>query len=156
MNRVTIREANEEDVPRLRTMEQGVVEAERPYNSLLRAGPVNYYDIGALIASDKSMVLVADHVGQVVGSGYATLKESLPYLKHERHSYLGFMYVDPNFRGQGVIQQILDGLVDWSRGRGINDFYLDVYAGNVAAIKAYEKYGFRSNLIEMKLCNSTD
>lgn len=156
MNQVTIREASEEDLPTLRRMEQSVVEAERPFNAMLREGPAAYYDIDALIASEQSMVLVADHLGKVIASGYATLKGSLPYLIHDRHAYLGFMYVDPDFRGQGIIQQIIGELMDWSRTRGVSDFYLEVYADNAAAIKAYEKYGFRRNLIEMKLCESSD
>lgn len=155
MNQVSVREATDVDLPTLKRMEQGVIEAERPFNSMLKEGPVTYYDIGALIASEQSMVLVADHLGQVIGSGYATLKDSLPYLQHASHAYLGFMYVEPNFRGQGIIQRILDGLKGWSHGRGVRDFYLEVYSDNTSAIRAYEKYGFRRNLIEMKLCESS-
>lgn len=156
MNQVAIREATIEDIPTLKRMEQGVVEAERPFNSMLKEGPVSYYDIGALIASKQSMVLVADHHGQAIGSGYATLNDSLPYLQHASHAYLGFMYVEPNFRRQGIIQRILDELRDWSYGRGVRDFYLEAYSDNTSAIRAYEKYGFRRNLIEMKLCEPSE
>lgn len=148
---VKVRVAREEDLAVLRMFEQGVVEAERPYNDRLKDGPAHYYDIAALIASNQSVVLVAEHAEHLVGSGYATLKASLEYLQHERHAYLGFMYVQPSHRGQGIIKRILEGLMEWAREHGVNDFYLDVYAANESAIRAYEKFGFRSNLIEMRL-----
>ena len=59
------------------------------------------------------------------------------------------MFVDPNYRGQGVNKLILDALKDWSKKQQVFHFSLEVYAGNQGAIRAYEKAGFKSNLIEM-------
>jgi GNAT superfamily N-acetyltransferase len=61
------------------------------------------------------------------------------------------MYVEPDYRGQGIIQDILSQLLQWARDEGVNDFYLDVYTANESAVRAYEKFGFRSNLVEMRL-----
>jgi ribosomal protein S18 acetylase RimI-like enzyme len=33
----------------------------------------------------------------------------------------------------------------------MQDFYLEAYANNFPALKAYEKLGFKASLIEMKL-----
>jgi ribosomal protein S18 acetylase RimI-like enzyme len=41
--------------------------------------------------------------------------------------------------------------MQWARTMGVSDFYLDVYAQNQSAVKAYEKFGFKANLIEMKM-----
>jgi GNAT superfamily N-acetyltransferase len=94
---------------------------------------------------------VAECDGRPVGTGHATEKSSLEYLKHDRHAYLGLMYVDPDYRGQGIIQIIMTTLLEWARERGLSDYYLDVFTGNESAIQAYEKFGFRKSLIEMKL-----
>ena len=42
-------------------------------------------------------------------------------------------------------------LIDWSKTKGIVDFYLDVNDGNNAAMRAYEKAGVTKSLVEMKL-----
>ncbi len=148
---LTIRQATSADLPTLLEFEQGVVIAERPFNSKIKDGTVHYYDLAALLVSDLSMVLVAEVDGVVIGCGHATIKESDHFLAHEHDSYLGLMYVEPEYRGQGVVQQIMRNLLDWSRGRGVHDFYLDVYADNDAAVRAYEKFGFKSSQIEMKM-----
>jgi len=44
---------------------------------------------------------------------------------------------------------ILQDLVSWGRRRGVTDFYLDVYAENASAVRAYEKFGFRGSLLDV-------
>ena len=61
------------------------------------------------------------------------------------------MYVSPEYRGLGINKHIIDRLIDWSKQQGVMDFYLDVYAENEAAIRAYEKVGFAKSMIEMKI-----
>ena len=146
-----IREATAADLPELLVFEQGVVEAERPYESRLKTDSVHYYDLAELIAQRESLVLVAENAGRLVGTGHTTLKRSLDQFEHERHAYLGLMYVEPSYRGQGIIQRIIEELLTWARGEGITDFFLDVYADNEPAVRAYEKFGFRRNMIEMNL-----
>jgi len=148
---IQIRAATASDVDTVLKFEQGVVAAERPFNDKLRNGEVHYYDVADLIARDSTLLLVAEDSGRLVATGHASIKESLDYLKHQYHAYLGLMYVDPAYRGQGIIQAIIAELLEWSRSRGVTDFYLDVYAENQSAIRAYEKFGFEASLIEMKL-----
>ncbi len=151
MSQIQIRKATVEDLPELLAFEQGVVAAERPYDSRLKDGQVNYYDLAGLIASRESQVLVAEDAGALIATGHATLKKSVDHLAHERHAYLGLMYVEPGYRGRGLIHRIIDQLLAWARGEGVSDFYLDVDADNEPALRAYERYGFDRSLIEMKL-----
>ena len=151
MNQIKIREATPADLPVLLAFEQGVVEAERPYNSKIKADSVHYYDIAELIAHSESRVLVAEKSDRLIATGHSTLKRSSDYFVHDRHAYLGLMYVEPAYRGQGVIQAIIDELLVWARGQGIQDFFLEVYAENESAVRAYEKFGFRPHMLEMKL-----
>lgn len=64
------------------------------------------------------------------------------------------MYVTPEFRGKGINKIILDKLISWCEFKGITNFYLDVYSENQPAIRAYEKAGFCSSLLEMKVSTS--
>ena len=151
MEELSLREASLEDKAVLLEFEQKVLEAERPFNPAIRPHGAFYYDLHDLLTSTESYLLVAEVNGTVVGSGYAQLRSSKQSLTHDVHSYLGFMYVAPEHRGRGINQKIIMELIQWSKDQGISDCYLDVYSDNKAAIRAYEKVGFESSMIEMKL-----
>ena len=146
-----IRQATLSDVNALLALEQAVVDAERPFNSAIKAQGARYYDIPALITDDDSHLLVAEDNGAIVATGYVQIRQSKPSLEHNVHGYLGFMYVAPAYRGMGLNKQIIDTLMAWAESKQVFDFYLDVYAENRAAINAYEKVGFQPSMLEMKL-----
>ncbi|CAD0221416.1 GNAT family N-acetyltransferase [Chryseobacterium sp. JV274] len=146
------REATEQDLEILLEFEQGVVTAERPFNSTLIEGEIHYYDLKYLIQSQEATVIVAEENDEIVASGYALIKKSEKYYNQfEKYSYLGFMYVKPEYRGRGINKVITDELIAWSKSRGISEVRLDVYAQNESAIKAYEKAGFEPHLLTMRL-----
>jgi len=149
--KLNIREASRDDLPHLLELEQRVVEAERAFSPDIKAPEAYYYDIEQLIADDACLLLVAEDAGAIVATGYAQIKKSKASLAHNIHAYLGFMYVSPSFRGQGLNQEITGKLVTWSQQQGVSTLYLDVYAENAPAIRAYEKIGFQPCLLEMKL-----
>ncbi|MEK7723479.1 MAG: GNAT family N-acetyltransferase [Acidobacteriota bacterium] len=146
-----IRKAKIEELETLLEFEQGIVVAERPMNPTLKDGEIHYYDLAKLIESDLAEVLIAELDGELIASGYALEKEAKDYEKHEKYAHLGFMYVKPEYRGKGLNQKILDALLNWAKSRGLNEIRLEVYTENIAAIKAYQKSGFVSNLLEMRL-----
>ncbi|UTX46765.1 GNAT family N-acetyltransferase [Chryseobacterium sp. MA9] len=146
------REATEQDLEILLEFEQGVVTAERPFNSTLIEGEIHYYDLKHLIQSPEATVIVAEENNEIVASGYALIKNSEKYYNQfEKYSYQGFMYVKPEYRGKGINKVITDELLSWSTSRGISEVRLDVYAQNESAIKAYEKAGFEPHLLTMRL-----
>ena len=131
--------------------EQAIIEAERPFDSTIRTeGEVRYYDLADLISSPDAEVVVAEVDSQIVASGYARIESSETYLKHDEHSYLGFMYVVPEHRGKGINGMIVYELEAWSRSRGVTEMQLEVYAANAAAIKAYEKAGYEPLILTMR------
>lgn len=151
METVKLRAAVLKDKPVLLKFEQGVLEAERPYNSAIKSTDAFYYDLDDLIQSDKSHLIVAEVDEAVVGCGYSQIRESKQALVHQAHAYLGFMYVEPEYRGKAINKKIIDELFRWSKSQGVTDCYLDVYGGNQGAIRAYEKAGFVTSMIEMNL-----
>jgi GNAT superfamily N-acetyltransferase len=148
---VTIRQATPGDLAALLQFQQGVVEAERAFDPTLKDGSIHYYDIAALISSPDVQFLVAECGSDLVGCGFARIEAAKHYLKHPMHAYLGLMYVDPTHRGQSVNGKIIDALTTWCRARQISELRLDVYSGNRAAIRAYQKAGFAEHLLEMRL-----
>lgn len=52
------------------------------------------------------------------------------------------MYVDPDYRGQGCAERLLDAVAAGARDRGARRLVLHVTDGNEAANRCYTRYGF--------------
>lgn len=147
-----IRKATLNDIDTLLQFEQGVINAERPFDSTLVDSAIKYYDLEEFITSPDIEFLVAEVDEIMVGCGYARIKESpKPYFNYERYAYLGFMYVLPQYRGRGVNQKIIEALKRWSLEQGLTEIRLQVYSDNEPAIKAYEKADFAKHMVEMRV-----
>lgn len=151
MNSIQIRPATLEDLSAILRFEQGIIATERPFDPTLLSGEFHYYDLAARIKDPEAEVVVADDEGKVVASGSAIIKEGKPYNAFKQYAFLGFMYVQPNYRGQGLNRLIIEKLVEWSHQKGIKEIRLQVYSENLPAIKAYEKVGFKKILTEMRI-----
>ena len=148
---IKIRSATLEDQPTLLRFEQGIISAERPYDKTLKPDPISYYDIGEMIDDPDAEVAVAVSAGRLIGSRYAIRKASRHYLTPPFHAFIGFLYVEPDFRGQGVNQRVLDHLFAWARANDLPEIHLTVYPDNASAIRAYEKVGFEPYILEMRM-----
>ena len=146
-----IREAQDADLDALLALEQEIIEAERPFNTAIKSQDAYYYDLKKLMVEEDSRLVVGQVLDSIVATGYAQIRHSKPSLKHERHGYLGFMFVAEAYRGLGLNKLILQELIAWGQAQGVHDFYLDVYADNSPAIRAYEKFGFAASKLEMTL-----
>lgn len=149
--RINIRSARLSDVPILESFEQGIVTAERPYDSTLKPDPISYYDIREMIHSGDAEVAVAEADGEIIASGYVKKRQSRDYVISDSHAFIGLLYVAPSHRGRGVNKLILDYLFGWAKANNLPDVQLTVYSENAPAIRAYEKAGFESYLLEMRL-----
>ncbi|CAL2083872.1 Acetyltransferase [Tenacibaculum sp. 190524A02b] len=147
---IRIRKAKHTDLEILLDFEQEIIKAERPYGISLKEEKISYYDIAAMIDAEEVEVLVAVDREELVGSGYVRVQENKPYLKYPTHAFLGFMYVKPSHRGKGVNKLIVETLLAWAKTKGLVEVKLDVYAGNLPAIRAYEKAGFEGYLLNMR------
>lgn len=150
MSNLHIRPAITADVETLYRFEQDLIATERPFNPTIKAAPVHYYDLAAMIASPDIELLVAEYDNSLVASGYARIEPAKPYLLHPIHAYLGFMYVEPAHRGKNINIRIIEALRHWAHTRGITEMRLDVYCENTRAIRAYEKAGFIPHLLHMR------
>lgn len=148
---IIIREALPSEIDVLLSFEAGIIEAERPFDSSLKEGAIHYYDLLELIASNQSIVIVAEVNNEIVGSGYAKILKGKVYQKFDQYAYLGFMYVKSEFRGQGINKKIINYLVEWTKSKNISEIRLEVYDENTIAKNAYLKIGFKSIMLEMRM-----
>lgn len=150
-SQITIRKGVVGDLPILLDFEQGIIEAERPFDVTLKDEKISYYDIHELILSPIADVIVAEQNGQLIGSGYVLIKEAKDYFKHTQYGYLGFMFVVPEARGKGVNRLIIEEMKAWCKKRDIFEIRLEVYSENPGAIRAYEKVGFVKQIVNMRV-----
>lgn len=151
MNQITIRTAILKDLEILLEFEQGIIKAERPFDETLKLGKISYYDIKKMILEPETEVAVAKINGKIVGSGYAKIIEAKQYYTFEKYAYLGFMFVDENYRGLSINSKIIDFLKNWCISNKILEMRLDVYESNLSAVKAYEKFGFKKDMVNMRI-----
>lgn len=150
-NPLIIRSATHDDLETLLVFEQGVIDAERPFDVTLKREATRYYDLEQMITAQHIELLVAELHGELVGCGYARIENARPFVQHAQHGYLGFMYVKPEHRGKGINQRVIERLKSWCAGQGVSELRLEVYYLNEPAIRAYEKIGFTKHMFEMRL-----
>ena len=113
VNVMQIRPAEIGDVPKLREFEQGVIATERPLALNLKPDPINYYDLEGMITSEQFALLVGEEGGELIACGYGRLDKSAAHFQSDLNVYLGFMFVTPDNRGQGLSSLIMDALSIW-------------------------------------------
>jgi GNAT superfamily N-acetyltransferase len=148
---LTVRTAIEDDLSTLLQFEQGLIAAERPFDPRIKREDTCYYDLPFMLDSDRFELAIAELDGVPVGCGYAKILTPNQCFTFDKYAYLGFMYTKPEYRGQGINKAVLAHLYDWSWSNGIYEIRLEVYPGNSAAIKAYEKAGMTIGLQMMRI-----
>jgi RimJ/RimL family protein N-acetyltransferase len=151
-----IRKAITDDLETLLRFEQEVITTERPFDPTLKPGPNFYYDLKQMMKDPLVHLVIAEYNSELIGSGYARIEKAKPYLQHDRHAYLGFMYVVPEWRGNNVNQLIIENLKQWAITKGIHELRLEVYVESIPAIRAYEKAGFSKLMVEMRMGMEND
>lgn len=148
---LVVRKAVLADMPTLLKFEQEIIDYERAFNKDIKKEGAKYYNLKSLITSKDSVIFVGEVDGQIVATGYALIMEGSPQFVYEEYTYLGFMYTKPEYRRKGVNAMIIQSAIKWSKKRGIPHLRLQVYSENTSAIRAYEKLGFKTELLDMKL-----
>jgi ribosomal protein S18 acetylase RimI-like enzyme len=125
--------------------DSGVVEFDEKYTSQLDAlhnalFPNTYYSAGQLIelaeADDKHLLIHLNN-GSLVGYIFVQLRPA------SRGVYIDFLGVDPQYRRQGIAQDLVAQAVDWAVQKPyVESITLTVNGDNDAAIKLYHSLGF--------------
>ena len=145
-----VRTATLSDLPALRQLQQQLIQFERPFDPTMPSGHVEYYNLRELLHSEKVKCLVVETEGRIVGCGFGKIKRNPEWPKSPKIGYIGLMFIEKNYRHQGIGNQIITSLLHWFKECQISDIRLKVYAHNSKALKAYEKYGFTSFMTEMR------
>lgn len=95
--------------------------------------------LAAAAVSGKDCPLVAELDGIPAGLVWAKIDGVNPALMHVYQ-----MWVAPECRGRGVAHGLLDAALGWARERNVRFVELDVTLGNSAAVRLYQRAGFKA------------
>jgi ribosomal protein S18 acetylase RimI-like enzyme len=105
--------------------------------------------LGTQLTKPDVIILVAEHQGDVIGYTYADV-EGTDYMSLRGPAgVLHDIVVDPDHRGRGVGQILLDATVAALNTRGAQQIVLSTADGNATAQRLFERAGFRRTMIEM-------
>jgi putative acetyltransferase len=105
------------------------------FNTALYPAESNHFDPPEQLAASRSIFLVAERDGLIVGCGAA--KHCGDWAEIKR------MFLKPEARGAGLATIMLDRLIDWARAEGLTVVRLETGDKSDGALKLYRRAGFQ-------------
>jgi len=142
---VSIREATAADTEGLIASNTALFAADAAVRDPLRnpgwpAGHAADFVAGAL-ASPDTLVLVADHEGDVIGHLIGAFLPVSPMWTVPRADLFS-MQIMAGWRGQGIGSQLVDRFKAWGQARGVAALRVSAYTANEPALRFYRRHGF--------------
>lgn len=97
----------------------------------------------------RSVFLVAEDRGVVVGFLIATVEASIPIYRLKEFGFIHDVWVEPGFRGHGIGERLIDEAVRRFRLMGVEQVRLEVADANDGARRLFDTCGFRAATTEM-------
>lgn len=95
--------------------------------------------ISSMLGSGHSTIIVAEQNGKLVGQ-ITVVGSSLARKKHTAYIIIG---IRQEYTGQGLGSKLFSAMEDWCREKGVHRLELTVMKHNIAALRLYEKSGFK-------------
>jgi len=101
----------------------------------------------------RSVFLVAETSPpkKIVGFIIGTVEREIPIYRLKEYGFLHDLWVEPEYRNEGVARQIVMLAVEKFKEIGVQQIRLDTAAKNDAARRLFEACGFRESVREMLL-----
>ncbi len=88
-------------------------------------------------------IFVAVEEGHAIGFIELLIKKNHPVFSIKKYGYLNSCVVDKRYRRKGVAQKLVRYGIAFLKKKGARHMKTNVYASNKAALKAWEKVGFK-------------
>lgn len=152
---MTIRPATREDAPALGVLGAQLIQVHHAFDEQRFFAPPDDAERGygwfltSQLDDPDVAILVAEVDGRVVGYVYAGVE---PHSWKELREACGFVHdliVDPDARGHGAGQRLLEAAVAWLKVKGMPRVMLWTAEPNVGAQRLFARHGFRPTMVEM-------
>jgi GNAT superfamily N-acetyltransferase len=97
-----------------------------------------------------SALVIASNQDKVIGFGHAQLKLSPDYHGSQRIGFIAHFYVEKDSRLAGTGRKIYEELHKWFLEKNIQSIELQVINANEAAMKFWQKMGFKDELRQLR------
>lgn len=99
--------------------------------------------LGELLMRSNAAVFVAERDKDIVGFIRAGVEHNQPDRLPEQYVSVGYLFVDPSCRREGVGQRLFDAVRQWaSRQDGVAHFEMTVLSGDGSAEGFWRRQGF--------------
>ncbi|MFM8999234.1 MAG: N-acetyltransferase family protein [Actinomycetota bacterium] len=151
-----VRQALREDVPALVALFQELDRMQSDWR-VFTPRPGFYDQVGEkyreALGSPDSLLLVAEHEGEVVGMAYGEVSQPSRF-SDERALELSGVVVRAGYRGRGVGRELVRGAARFAQERTVSWIELKTFAPNRGAMSFWEELGFTPRVVQ--LTSSTD
>ena len=150
---VIVREATEEDMPRIRELAMQIQKQHEDYGDInklktnARQIIDNFYR--NIMKSSRIILFVADDGGEVVGYALGEIEKRDPFYEEEFFGILDEIIVDESHQSKGTGKKLLEEIFNWFRKNNIKYAELEVDRRNGKAHNIWEKQGFEVNTYKM-------
>ncbi|MBP5328432.1 MAG: GNAT family N-acetyltransferase [Spirochaetaceae bacterium] len=106
----------------------------------------------SILSSDSQVMFVAENNGRVIGFAHVLFAKSKPFscLKPQSNIYLQDLVVTESCRNRGFGTQLLNAAKQYGIEKGADFFRTQVFPGNVAGLRFYERNGFSTKMITIE------
>jgi ribosomal protein S18 acetylase RimI-like enzyme len=152
-----IRAARVEDVPFVTPMVRKLCELHQSWDAArytFLEDVEGMYDswLRVKAGDPRAVFLVADRAGRgPVGFLIGLVEPEIPIYRVTEFGFIHDLWVEPEYRNEGVARQMVMLAVEKFRGMGVGQVRLDTAMPNDAARKLFESCGFSSSAVEMML-----
>jgi ribosomal protein S18 acetylase RimI-like enzyme len=151
---MNIRPATPTDIPAVLPMVTKLAELHEgwdPQRYDYKPEPAAMYRrwLSARAIDPRSVFLVAERETRIVAFLIATVVETIPIYRLAETGYIHDLWVEPEYRNEGVARQMTMLAIEKFREMGVKQIRLETATANEAARKLFESCGFRVSSIEM-------
>ncbi|MFN6500430.1 MAG: GNAT family N-acetyltransferase [Nostoc sp. DedQUE01] len=100
-------------------------------------------------SSVRSVFLVSENQGQLVGFLVATIEQEIPIYRLQEFAFIHDIWVEPEYRQNGIARQMVMQTVERFSQMGVKQIRLDTANANETSRRLFASCGFRISIIEM-------
>ncbi|MFA4834061.1 MAG: GNAT family N-acetyltransferase [Patescibacteria group bacterium] len=105
----------------------------------------------AAIYSPKSLLLIAEEKGKIIGYALASIEKRPPVYKLRKIGNISDAYIITAYRRLGITNQFIKRIFQWFKTKKIKNVELQVHIKNEISKAAWSKYGFRAYVERRRL-----
>ncbi|KXA89483.1 hypothetical protein AKJ57_05270 [candidate division MSBL1 archaeon SCGC-AAA259A05] len=98
------------------------------------------------IEQDDNLVLLAEKDNEIIGYIVASLEERPPIFKKRKLGKLNELFVNQDYRNEGLGKKLVENAKDWLKDKGVNLLKVRILEANKKANKFWKSRGFKNHI----------